>query len=170
MVVPVLLLAVAGAVGGIVWFRHQADQVHAQTAAQTANAQAPVDPVAQALATDDSVAPAGRDRQEITMHDPQGRWATVASREVDDHVFHHTIVAHLPDPPDGYYYACWLLRDIPYDYFSTGSMVRNADGTYALIWDGPLGKDFIDYNHVIITLEQTGGDPGPNGHVMEGSF
>jgi len=108
------------AFGGIVLFRHKADAKK--------EIEETVDEVELNLfgATD---APSRRSREEILLQDPQGGSQTVASREVEDHIFRHTIVSYLSDPSEGYFYEGWLLRESPFDFFSTGSMVKNADGT-----------------------------------------
>ncbi len=150
--------------GGIVWFR-----------AQGKNDGPPIQKVqsvvVNVLDPSSDAAPAERDREEAQLMDVRGGNSyAVASRQVEDHMFRHTIVAHLPTPPDGYTYEGWLLIDDPFTFFSTGNFQPNADGTYGLVWEGPLGKDFEAYSKVIVTLESIDGDPAPAVHVLEGTF
>ncbi len=154
-------LAVAAFFAGMAWFRQQTPNI---VEAEPTNGSSVV-----TLNPADE-APIRRNREEATLYNVDGVGLAVASREVQDHIFHHTVVAHLSDLPDGIHYQGWLVRDEPFDFFTTGSMEKNADGTYALVWDGALGKDFQDYNQVVITQEVDGGDAGPSLHVLEGKF
>lgn len=158
----IFVVAVLIFIGGMFWFRKQAARPKEAAQLVVTNNVVDINPVSQA--------PAGRDRQETTLYNVGHTELAVASRAVDDHTFHETIVAHLSPPSDGHHYQTWLVRDQPFDFFATGSMTPNADGTYALIWDGEQGKDFQDYDRVVVTLEVDGGDPGPSGHVLEGTF
>lgn len=157
-----LIVAVVLFFGGISWFRHQSNG-----------------PVVEEMEEGDSTvvslvkntqAPVRRDRQETSVYNVDHVGLAIASREVADHIFHHTIVAHLSDPAEGFHYQSWLVRDEPFDFFTTGSMVKNADGTFALVWDGSAGKDFEDYKQIVITLEKDGEDTGPSTHILEGAF
>jgi len=150
------------AFGGIILFRHSVDANNAVEENEN------IDEINLFQETE---APNRRSREEILLQNSNGGSQTVASREVEDYVFRHTIVSHLPNPAEGYYYEGWLLRESPFDFFSTGSMVKNADGTYALVWEGTRKKDYIDYARVIITLETNDGNTGPStSHVLEGDF
>ena len=147
---------------GLVWFRHQAESRNSLgEASPTAEGTDNINPSVQA--------PARRDREEATLYNVDHVGLAVASREIQDHVFHHTVVAHLSPPPEGMHYEGWLLRDEPFDFFATGTMDANADGTYALVWDGPFNKDFKDYTKIVVTIERDG-ESGPNLHVLEGEF
>ncbi len=156
----ILIVAVALFFAGLVWFRHQAKQVHEAEDMTGSNV------VSLAETTE---APVRRDREEATLYNVDHVGLAVASREIQDHVFQHTVVAHLSPPGDGFHYEGWLLRNEPFDFFDTGTMDENADGTYALVWAGPFNKDFKDYTEVVVTIERDG-DTGPNLHVLEGEF
>ena len=114
-----------------------------------------------------------RAKESISLYDVRGGSSGgIATREVDDYQFIHTVVANMPEIPEEStdFYEGWLVREHPFDFFSTGSMDLNADGTYALIWEGRKEQDFWDYNKVVITIEPDDGDPAPAGHVIEGVF
>lgn len=157
-----LVIGVAVFFGGISWFRHQSNGPVADTSTVTENQ------VISIVAN--GQAPIRRDREEATVYNVDHVGLAIASREVQDHTFHHTLVAHLSDPSEGWHYQGWLVRAEPFDFFTTGSMDKNADGTFALIWDGPFGKDYDDYNEIVVTLERDGGDEGPSLHILEGTF
>lgn len=69
-----------------------------------------------------------------------------------------------------FYYEVWLLRPIPYDFFSAGEMVTNDLGQFIVEWEGDEGKKYDGYTHVVITLEKYDGQSGPNLHVAEGEY
>ncbi len=159
----VLVLGVFLTFGGIVWFRKSADQLEIGGEDDSTSTTG--------IEVRDETAPTRRSREEVLLTDTAGGSQTIVSREIEDRVFRLAIVSHLSDPPVGQFYEGWLLREDPFDFFSAGAMVKNADGTYALVWEGPRGKDFADFTNIIITRELPDGDSAPSSvHVLEGSF
>lgn len=153
--------------GGIIWFRSQDSQEINQTEESAVLAPS----AAVSLIDGTTETPVFRARQETKLADVNGgdTWA-VASRQVDGSIFRHTVVAHLPELPEGYVYEGWLLMEEPFLFFSTGLFVLNADGSYGLAWEGNQGQDFQTYSQVIITLEPADSDPAPGQHILEGEF
>jgi hypothetical protein len=94
-----------------------------------------------------------------------------AKRGTKDGVFYHTVTATLPEiNREAYFYEGWLVRKVPFDYFSTGEMVTNKEGEFVLEWEGEEGENYEDYTEVVITLEPRDNDPSPAEHVLEGTF
>lgn len=94
-----------------------------------------------------------------------------ATRDIEDGQFHHVVKATLPDiNTETEYYEGWLLRPVPFDYFSTGDMVHNVDGDWVLEWFGEANKDYSAYTRVIVTREPKDGNPAPDVHILEGEF
>jgi len=92
------------------------------------------------------------------------------SREPDDGQFSVSIKASLPEiDREAYVYEAWLLRQVPYDYFSIGEFVTNDDGEWVLEWIGAAGK-YEAYTQIVVTRETKDGNPDPSGHVLEGEF
>lgn len=94
-----------------------------------------------------------------------------ATRGTKDGLYYHTVKVSLP-PIDrqAFDYEGWLVRTVPFDYFSTGTMVTNSLGEFVLEWSGEKGKDYGDYTKVVITLEPKDGNPDPAQHIVEGIF
>jgi hypothetical protein len=116
-------------------------------------------------------APRARSAEEVRLLDVEGGTSfALATRSVEEHVFYHTVVAFLPAPPEGEAYEGWLVREQPFDFFSTGALQPRADGTFSLTWQGKPGRDYLDYPKVVVTLEETLGDESPESHVLEGVF
>lgn len=160
----VLLLAPILVLGGILWFRSH--RPAADTTAENTEST-----LVDLLEPGSEDAPIARAREETDLTDVRGgsSWA-VASRQIEDAVFRHTIVANLPALAEGYAYEGWLLVEEPFLFFSTGTFQPNADGTFGLVWEGVRGKDYQHYTQVIVTLEPIDGDPAPAEHVLEGEF
>jgi len=94
-----------------------------------------------------------------------------AVRSMQANAFHIAMNATLPNiDRDKQLYAAWLVRQVPYAYIPVGSFTTNDLGSFVLDWNGETGKDFQAYTHVVITLQTKDGDPGPQGHVVEGDF
>jgi len=100
----------------------------------------------------------------------------IATREIQDGLFRHTVKATLPDPSEDEFYEGWLVRSSPFDFFSTGDMVTISTGEYVLEWfsgeagPGSAWGEYADYTQVVITLEPDDGDPAPAAHILEGEF
>lgn len=93
-----------------------------------------------------------------------------AERDTDDGQFFFRVNANLPEiDREAYAYEGWLLRQVPYDYFSVGEFVTNDDGEWVLEWAGASGK-YDAYTQVVVTVEAKDGNPDPSRHVLEGEF
>lgn len=100
-----------------------------------------------------------------------GTTAGIASRASVLNVFTHTIKTQLPAvDSSGLFYEGWLVRLVPYGFFSTGEMVANKEGQYVLEWKGDLETDYSGYTKIVVTLEARDGNPDPSEHVLEGVF
>ncbi|MBI4599125.1 hypothetical protein HY734_02950 [Candidatus Uhrbacteria bacterium] len=94
------------------------------------------------------------------------------TRGVAEGVVSYTIGVSLPTPDEasGMFYEAWLVRPLPYDFFSLGALSRDVDGFFVLVWSGEPGKDYAGYAEVVITWELPDGNPAPSEHVLEGAF
>lgn len=93
-----------------------------------------------------------------------------AERGIENDILYHTINVTLPEiNRDTEFYEGWLVRQAPYDFFSTGEMVTDDDGDFVLEWAGQHA-DIISYDHVIITREARDDNVAPSAHVAEGGF
>jgi len=94
----------------------------------------------------------------------------VATRNYENDLFVHVVLADLPDPEEGSFYEGWLVRgkagDDDFDFISTGKM-NFAKGGFLLEFESDV--DYSDHPGVVITLEETEDDI-PEDHVLEGVF
>jgi hypothetical protein len=100
----------------------------------------------------------------------EGYGTGIATRNYENGVFTHVVLADLPHHEAPYFYEGWLVRgeegDDDFDYISTGKM-RFAKGGFLLEFES--GTDYSDYNGVVITSEEIEDDI-PEEHVLEGTF
>ena len=109
--------------------------------------------------------PEGVDRanlKDVTGGDGTG----VATREMVNGKFVHSVIAALPDPTPGTFYEGWLINPDTGDTISTGRF-RIAKGGFIL--DFTSSKDLTDHKQVLVTLEKVD-DNNPETHMLEGSF
>lgn len=93
-----------------------------------------------------------------------------ATRGIDKGIFYHTVKVTLPSiDREKEYYEGWLLRQTPFDFFSTGEMVTNDDGDFVLEWAG-THDNVDDYNQVVITREVRDSNVAPGERVAEGKW
>ncbi len=69
-----------------------------------------------------------------------------------------------------FFYEAWLLRPIPYRFFSLGAMTTNELGEFVIEWQGKEEEEYSHYVQVIITRQDIGGSSDPQTHVAEGTF
>ncbi|OGL63127.1 hypothetical protein A3C09_01340 [Candidatus Uhrbacteria bacterium RIFCSPHIGHO2_02_FULL_47_44] len=94
-----------------------------------------------------------------------------AARLLENGTFHLNIRATLPGiDRESQFFQAWLVRPVPYDYFSAGELVTNDLGTFVLDWAGSADTDYNGYTDVVITLQTRNGDPDPQVHIVEGEF
>ncbi len=155
---------------GIWWFRFAPkNEPSASTSDTIVDVLTPT-PVASAV-----IAAAEGTSNEATLHDPKGGSSFAnAERETDGGQFFLSIKASLPDVDrETYAYEAWLLRQVPYDYFSVGDFVTNDVGEWVLEWsastDSGAGK-YDAYTQIVVTVESKDGNPDPSRHVLEGEF
>ncbi|MFH1253668.1 MAG: hypothetical protein V1664_05090 [Candidatus Uhrbacteria bacterium] len=99
-----------------------------------------------------------------------GQEIGLATRGLDKGVFYHTVKINLPAiDREKEFYEGWLLRQAPYDFFSTGEMITNEVGEFVLEWTD-THDDLDDYNQVVITREARDGNSVPGARVAEGRF
>lgn len=152
---------------GIWWFRFDRDAESAVTESDDTIANvltpSPVSTAALAAARDAS--------NRATLHDAAGGSASgEAERDTDGGQFFFRLKANLPEiDREAYAYEAWLLRQVPYDYFSVGDFVTNDDGEWVLEWAGAAGK-YDAYTQIVVTVEPKDGNPDPSRHVLEGEF
>ena len=68
------------------------------------------------------------------------------------------------------YYQVWLLRRLPYDFFSLGEMATDEEGLFVIHWQALDGDDYLGYTEIIITANQYQGSADPGTHLVEGQF
>jgi len=68
------------------------------------------------------------------------------------------------------YYQVWLLRRLPYDFFSVGQMTTDEDGYFVLQWEALDDEDYLGYTEIIITANRYDGSADPGVHLVEGQF
>jgi len=89
-----------------------------------------------------------------------------AYRLFKDGKLYHAVIAEMPDPAEGNSYEGWLVRNDPFDFFSTGVMEKKDD-QWVLFY--MIAEEFPDHSRVVIT-EETVVDETPEGHIIEGDF
>src|SRR3989344_9033975 len=94
----------------------------------------------------------------------------IATRDFENNTFTHSVLADLPDPQDGKFYAGWLVRaDVGSENFSqvsTGRMIL-AKGGWMLNFESKI--DYSDHGKVVITEEERS-DATPEKYILEGTF
>lgn len=125
------------------------------------------DPISQAVLT-------GIDRE---SKDATLRWAATgeelgeAERGIKDDKYYFDMKLSLPEiDREVHYYQGWLVRQLPYDYFSLGEMVTNDDGDFVLEWEASDDEDYFDYTQIVITINLYDGSPDPGDHLVKGEF
>lgn len=98
----------------------------------------------------------------------------VAKRVVENGQFTHTILAQdLPAIDEvQLHYQGWLIQPYPFDFFATGKLVHNVDGSWGMVWSGRPGETYDGFTDVLITREPNHDfDENPSAeHVLEGAF
>lgn len=93
-----------------------------------------------------------------------------ADRGMENGILYHTVKVFLPlINRETEFYEGWLVRQSPFDFFSTGEMVTNELGEFILEWAGEH-SDIIFYDHVVITKELHDENLAPAERVAEGVF
>lgn len=88
-----------------------------------------------------------------------------------DDKFYIEFTATLPEiDREVYYYQVWLLRRIPYDFFSVGEIVTDEEGRFVLEWQASEEKDYSGYSEIVVTVNEYKGSADPGAHLVEGTF
>lgn len=151
---------------GIWWFRFAPkDEPVAEASDSIANVLTPSPVSTAALAATEGAS------NRASLRDAAGGSASgEAERDTDDGQFFLRLKASLPEiDREAYAYEAWLLRQVPYDYFSVGDFVTNDDGEWVLEWAGAAGK-YDAYTQIVVTVEAKDGNEDPSRHVLEGEF
>jgi len=94
-----------------------------------------------------------------------------ARRGLKDEHYFFEIKSRLPEiDREVFYYNVWLVRKIPYGYFSLGEMVTNDDGDFVLVWESQDKNDYFGYTKIVITRQEFEGSEDPQIHTAEGEF
>ena len=78
----------------------------------------------------------------------------------------HAGFENLDDPIADDFYEGWLVRQNPFDFISTGELVKKEDGYYHDNFES--SSDYSDYSFYVLTLEPNDGNPAPAEHIFEG--
>lgn len=168
LVTGLVVIAIGGLFAlGIWWFRFRIKPTADVPVTNTiANVMSPTSVSAADLAS----TAAGTAREAILRDVSGGSSTGTATRATADGQFSVALKASLPDiDREKYAYEAWLVRQVPYDFFSLGEIVTNDDGEWLLEWKGASGK-FDGYTRVVVTREAKDGNPDPSGHVLRGEF
>lgn len=90
-----------------------------------------------------------------------------AYRLAEEGKLYHAVTASMPDPAPGLVYEGWLVQPSPLQFFSTGVMERQTDGSFLLEYSAE--QTYPTYTRVVIT-EETQVDETPEAHILEGDF
>ena len=101
------------------------------------------------------------------------RWISTTSETggfaktwVKDGRFHlHAAFENLADPKTDDFYEGWLVQRNPFQFISTGELVKKDDGYYHDTFDSSI--DYTSYDFYVLTLEPNDGDPAPADHIFE---
>lgn len=163
MVVIVLFIVF---VFSIRWFRTDSSQ-GIETVPSIANVLTP-DPISQAV-IENSIDT--QSRVAALYWQATGKMVGEARRGEKDGGFYFELETRLPEIDRAVaYYQVWLLRKIPYDFFSAGEMVTDDEGDFVLEWNASDRKDYSTYTQIIITSNKYEGSPDPGEHLVEGEF
>lgn len=168
VVTALIVVAIGGLFAlGIWWFRFRPKPTTDIAAVESiASVMSPTSVSAADLAASTS----GTARDAALRDVSGGSSAGTATRATVDGQFSVALKAVLPAiDREKEAYEAWLVRQVPYDYFSLGDIVTNDDGEWVLEWKGAVGK-FDGYTRVIVTREPKDGNADPSGHVLEGEF
>ncbi len=168
VVTGLIVIAIAGLfVCGIWWFRFRPKPTTDIVLPDTiANVMSPT-----SVSAADLAATTTGTARDAALRDVSGGSSTgTATRATADGQFSVALKAILPGiDRERETYEAWLVRQVPYDFFSLGEIVTNDDGDWVLEWKGAAGK-FDGYTRVVVTREAKDGNPDPAGHVMRGEF
>lgn len=96
----------------------------------------------------------------------------LATRSYENGVFTHTVTSDIPAPVEGKFYEGWLVIKgaTPRDFFSTGAMEQQSDGSWILTYTSDT--NYPNHTFVVITEETSadGFDNNPETHIFEGEF
>ncbi|MFA4845961.1 MAG: hypothetical protein WC654_05370 [Patescibacteria group bacterium] len=94
-----------------------------------------------------------------------------ARRGEKDDKFYIEFMSMLPEiDREAYYYQVWVLRRIPYDFFSVGEMITNDEGKFILEWLASDDEDYLSYSEIVMTVNEYEGSADPGAHLVEGKF
>ena len=94
-----------------------------------------------------------------------------ARRGEKDDAFYIEFTSTLPEiDREVYYYQVWILRRIPYDFFSVGEMMTDEEGKFVLEWLAPDHEDYSGYSEIVITVNEYKGSADPGTHLVEAKF
>jgi len=66
------------------------------------------------------------------------------------------------------FYEGWLVRQTPFDFFTTGPVELNSAGEIINIYTSNVDHQSEGYVQYVLTLEPDDGDPAPAKHILEG--
>jgi hypothetical protein len=166
LTVIVIVVLFVGFVFAVKWFR-SGSQTEEEVVPSVANILTP-DPISQAV-IDGSI---DRESRIAGLYWQANKEIVgEAKRGEKDDKFYLEIDAALPAiDRESDYYQVWLLRKIPYDYFSLGEMVTDDEGDFVFEWSASDKKDYMAYSQIIITLNKYEGSHDPGEHLVEGEF
>ncbi len=150
----------------VAWFRTPKEEVQSEFFDSIAHVLTP-DPISQAVISGIDVHSKEADLRWVNTGELLGE----AARGIKDEKYYLDAKLSLPEiDREVHYYQMWLVRKLPYDYFSVGEMVTNEDEEFVLEWEAPDDEDYFDYTQIVITVNLYEGTPDPGEHLVEGEF
>ncbi len=150
----------------VMWFRQPKDQAENQ-----------LDSIAQVLRPDpisQAVLNGAMDTESRTASlflSANGQSVGEAQRGKQNDQYFFELETSLPEiDREVFFYEVWLVRPIPYDFFSVGEMVTNDDGRFVIEWLGMKDSDYLKYVQIIVTRQKYDGSSDPQEHIAKGTF
>ncbi len=174
LVTGLVVIAIGGLFAlGIWWFRFRIKPTADVPVTNTiANVMSPT-----SVSAADLASTAAGTAREAVLRDVSGGSSTgTATRATADGQFSVALKASLPEiDREKELYEAWLVRQVPYDFFSLGEIVTNDDDEWVLEWQATslasnVAGKFDGYTRVVVTREAKDGNPDPSGHVLRGEF
>jgi len=149
------------------WFRAPKEELEEVLVSSIVDVLTP-DPISEAV-----LKAIDTESKEATLHwISTGELLGEAERGVKDDRYYFEAELSLPEiDRDVHYYQVWLIRKLPYDFFSLGEMVTNDDGAFMIEWvAGDDDVDYFEYTGIVITVNQYDGTSDPIVKRVEGEF
>jgi len=161
-----VLLLFALFVYAFIWFRQpkKTEEVHISSIATVLTP----DPISQSILS--GIIDTETKTAQIFLLSEGGVIGEAERGKKDDHAFFQ-MKTQLPEiDREIFYYNVWLVRPLPYSFFSIGEMKTNEEGIFEIEWEGQKNQDISDYAQIVVTKQEYKGSSDPEKHIAEGEF